>query len=183
MTLTNAFANHVTTAPIVGGIAYGGSGCPAGSARMEFSQGSDRSSLNFRFDDYSVSTNGRQIDRASCALTIPIQIPRGYALLLPQISLDGVARIENGDQAKLNAEVFVAGSQGSLQTRTLNSANDGVFSFVANADVRQRTACGESINLRMNTSVMLQGNYNSGSYVNVNKMKLRIPLKMVACNQ
>jgi hypothetical protein len=118
--------------------------------------------------------------RASCNIAIPVQVPSGYALILPQISLAGVTRLQRGDNAKLNAEVFLAGARGSVQSRVLDSSNNGIFTFVVNKN-RQQTPCGQSVNLRVNTSVFLKGNYNSGSYVDVNKMKLHIPLTLVAC--
>lgn len=170
------------SSPIIGDIGYGGSGCPAGSARLEVGQGLQKDVLSFNFDNYTVATDGREMARASCALTIPIQIPEGYALVLPQISLDGFAKLQVDEEGKLNAEVFWAGAQGNTQTHLLNGNNDGAFSFVVANPSLDQTPCGAAINLRVNTSVFLSGHYNSGSFINVDKMKLKLPLNLVACS-
>jgi hypothetical protein len=170
-----------TVSPIIGDIGYGGSGCPVGTARLEIGHGMQRDILSFIFDNYSVATEGRTMARASCSLTIPIQVPEGYALVLPQISLDGFAKMQVDEEGKLNAEVFWAGAQGDLQTHLLNGNNDGDFSFVVANPSLEQTPCGASVNLRVNTSVLLTGHYNSGSFISVDKMKMKLPLNLVAC--
>jgi hypothetical protein len=171
-----------TASPIIGDIGYGGSGCPAGTARLEIGQGVQRDLLSFVFDNYSVSTDGREMARAACSLTIPIQIPEGYALVLPQISLNGFSNLQVDEEGKINAELFWAGAQGSLQTQLLNGNNDGDFNFEVVNPLLDKTPCGASINLRLNTSILINGHFNSGSIINVDTMKIKLPLNLVACS-
>jgi hypothetical protein len=181
LTLSQAFANHFSTGPKIGSIAYAGTGCPAGTARIDIQPGRARNQITFLFDSYSVTTDGRAVARQSCNLAIPVEVPKGYALLLPQVSLKGKSHIQVGDKAKLNAEVFLAGGRNSLATVELDDANDGYFSFAANGSNPTQAPCGASVNLRVNTSVSLIGNYNTGSYVNIDKLKFHLPFRLVAC--
>jgi hypothetical protein len=172
----------ITTTPIIGEIGYGGSGCPVGTARLEIGQDTDETSFQFVFDNYSVSTDGRQIARAACSLTIPIQVPKGYALVLPDVRLNGYSDLQVDEEGKLNTEVFWAGGQGNLNTELINGNNDGAFSVPVTNTFLDQTPCGASVNLRVNTSVLINGHFNSGSFIQINRLNMKLPLDIVACN-
>jgi hypothetical protein len=178
-----SFANHTQPVASLGQIAYGGSGCKDGSIRLEAGRGRDHGNLILQMSDYFVSTDGRQIARAACSLTIPIQVPEGFALVMPPMLLKGYAKLRGGDQAKLNTEIFVAGQRGEKQITEIESSNDGSFVAIATNGNSFTAPCGSDVNLRLNTSVLLNGQYNSGSYVQVDKLKIPFPLKLVACSK
>lgn len=172
----------ITTSPIIGEIGYGGSGCPIGTAHLEIDENSEESSLQFVFDNYSVSTDGRQIARAACSLTIPIQVPQGYSLVLPDVRLSGYSDLQVDEEGKVNTEVFWAGAQGTPQTELLNGNNDGHFSFPVTNTFAEKTPCGASVNLRVNSSILINGHYNSGSFIQINRLNMKLPLDIVACD-
>lgn len=181
--LASALANHVKPVAGIGQIAYAGTGCKEGSVRLDIGSGRERGNLVFHFDNYSVSTDGREMARASCNLAIPINVPTGYALVMPPMALKGYARIQTGDRAKINTEIFVAGARGDRQITELDSSNDGVITAIATSGDSFVGPCGAGVNLRLNSSVFLNGNYNSGSYVNIDKLRIPFPLKLVSCSR
>jgi hypothetical protein len=68
-----------------------------------------------------------------------------------------------------------------MQTRLLNGNNDGDFSFELANPKLSKTPCGANINLRVNTSIMVNGHFNSGSFISMDRMKMVLPLNLVAC--
>lgn len=183
LSLASALANHVKPVASIGQIAYAGTGCKDGSVRLDIGAGRERGSLVFLFDDYAVSTNGREIARATCSLAIPIDVPAGYALVMPPMALKGYARVRNGDRAKINTEIFVAGARGEKQVTELDESNDGSLNVIATSGDSFVGPCGSGVNLRLNSSILLNGNYNSGSYVHIDKLRIPFPLKLISCSR
>lgn len=145
----------------LGDPAYGGTGCPVGSAMATVSP--DQQSLSILFDNYVSEagyTTGRQIDRKSCNVTIPVTVPQGYSVAVFQVDYRGFNALPAGAQSRFNAEYFWAGSRGPIASRNfmgpLNS--DYTFSNALAATSLVWAPCGASVNLRINTSLMVNTN-------------------------
>ncbi|MFZ4405356.1 MAG: DUF4360 domain-containing protein [Pseudobdellovibrionaceae bacterium] len=144
--------------------AYGGNGCPAGSASATISP--DSTALSILFDQYIAeagNTTGRRVDRKSCNIAIPVHVPQGYSVAVFQVDYRGfnlVAR--NGGFTRLNAEYFWAGTRGPTFSRTFYGPQNQDYTF-NNGLVAQTlvwTPCGADVNLRVNSSIMAQSNSN-----------------------
>jgi hypothetical protein len=142
--------------------AYGGTGCPAGSASVTISP--DSTALSILFDSYIAeagNTTGRRVDRKSCNIAIPVNVPNGYSVAVFQVDYRGFNSVPgNGAYTRMNAEYFWAGSQGPTFARTWQGPSNSDFTFsnglIATALVW--TPCGASVNLRVNSSAMAQSN-------------------------
>ncbi|MFN7454159.1 MAG: DUF4360 domain-containing protein [Pseudobdellovibrionaceae bacterium] len=143
--------------------AYGGSGCPAGSAAVTVSP--DEQAISVLFDQYTVEagrTTGRRLDRKNCNLTIPVQVPQGYSVSVFQVDYRGYLAVPRGGMARFDAEYFWAGSRGPRLSRQFNGPTNDLFTLTDELLARTLvwTRCGESVNLRVNTSILVQANSN-----------------------
>jgi hypothetical protein len=141
----------------VGMPAYGGNGCPSGSASATLSP--DSKALSILFDSYQAEAGGvtaRRIDRKSCNLAIPVHVPQGYSIAVFQVDYRGFTAIPSGGRAQFNVEYFFAGSQGPRQVKTFNgpSSSDYELHDQLGAAALVWTPCGADTNLRVNSSMM-----------------------------
>ena len=154
---TQAMADDIQ----LGQPAYGGSGCPAGSASAVLSP--DQKSLSILFDQYITEAggmSGRRLDRKSCNLAIPVRVPQGYSISVFQVDYRGYAAIPAGGRGQFNVEYFFAGSQGPRQTKTFNGPTNRQYDLSdrLTAEALVWTPCGADTNLRINTGLMVQTN-------------------------
>lgn len=145
----------------LGTAAYGGTGCPGGSASVTVSP--DQSALSILFDSYvaeSGGSTGKMIDRKSCNISVPVQVPQGYSVAIFQVDYRGYGAVPYGAQAKFDAEYFWAGARGPKISRVLAGPYNDNYTLtdqiIASSTVW--TPCGASVNLRLNTSMMAQTN-------------------------
>lgn len=139
--------------------AYGGTGCPAGSASVTLSP--DNTALSILFDSYVAEAgNGRRVDRKSCNISVPVHVPQGYSVSVFQVDYRGFNSVPRGGQARFDAEYFWAGARGPRISRTFVGPYNDVYTvsdgLIASAMVW--SPCGASVNLRVNTSMMAQTN-------------------------
>lgn len=138
---------------------YGGTGCPAGSASVTLSP--DQTSLSILFDSYVAEAgNGRRVDRKSCNISVPVNVPQGYSVAVFQVDYRGFNSVPRGAQTRLDAEYFWAGARGPRVSRTFVGPVNDIYTvsdgLIASALVW--TPCGASVNLRVNSSMMAQTN-------------------------
>jgi hypothetical protein len=142
--------------------AYGGSGCPGGSASVTLSP--DQSALSILFDSFLAeagSTTGRTVDRKSCNISIPVRVPNGYSVAIFQVDYRGFNLIPAaGAYTRLDTEYFWAGSRGPHFAKVYSGpmADNYTQSDGLVAQTLVWTPCGASVNLRVNSSIMAQTN-------------------------
>ena len=141
--------------------AYGGTGCPAGTASVSVSPAQD--AVSILFDQYVAEagrTTGRRIDRKSCNVTVPVRVPQGYSVAILTVDYRGYNAIPQGGYSRFDAEYFWAGSQGPRISRIFNGPTNDIYSITDQliATTLVWTPCGASVNLRINSSMMAQAN-------------------------
>lgn len=139
--------------------AYGGTGCPAGSASVTVSP--DASSLSILFDNYVAEAgSGRSMDRKSCNISVPVSVPNGYSVAVIQVDYRGFNFVPRGGMSRFDAEYFWAGARGPRISRTfMGPVNDSyTISDGLIASTMVWTPCGADVNLRVNTSMMAKSN-------------------------
>ncbi len=139
---------------------YGGTGCPAGTASVTLSP--DETELSVLFDNYMAeagSTTGRRIDRKSCNLAIPVQVPQGYSVGIFKVDYRGYDAIPRGGSGRFDTEYFWAGSRGPRISKVFNPGQ-GNFTLTHEllATTMVWSACGDSVNFRINSSALAQSN-------------------------
>lgn len=140
---------------------YGGTGCPGGSASVSVSP--DNSAISILFDQFITeagNTTGRRLDRKSCNLSVPVQVPNGYSVAVFQVDYRGYNAVPRGGYNRFESEYFWAGARGPKITRQFNGPiND---SYTLTDDLVARTVvwtpCGASVNLRVNASMLSMSN-------------------------
>ncbi len=171
ITLSAGFVSATTDAPRLGIPGYGGNGCPAGSASVTLSP--DYTALSILFDSYiaeSGGNTGKTLDRKSCNIAVPVYVPQGYSVSLFKIDYRGFASIPQGGRGLFRAEYFWAGIRGPDFVINRTQPYDGNFilsdELIASAVVWSR--CGQSINLRINTSAEITTNrYNDQALLTI----------------
>lgn len=140
---------------------YGGNGCPAGTASVMVSPSGQE--LSILFDQFIAESGrdvGRNFDRKSCNLTVPVHVPNGYSVGIFQVDYRGFNRLPWGARARFDAEYFWAGSRGPRVTRHFQGPLNQDF-FVRD-ELAAKTVvwapCGQSVNLRVNASISNETN-------------------------
>jgi hypothetical protein len=90
--------------------AYGGTGCPSGSASVSLTD--DQSILSVLFDSFVVeapSMTGARFDRKSCNLRIPVSVGPGYQVALIAFDYRGFAAIPHGGRGQFEARYAYVG--------------------------------------------------------------------------
>lgn len=142
--------------------AYGGTGCPAGTASVTVSPSQD--AISILFDNFVAEAGhtGRRIDRKACAVTIPVHVPQGYSVSVFQTDYRGFNLVPRQGRTQLDTEYFWAGIRGPKFSRSYNGpqADNYTQSNGVIASALVWSDCGASVNLRVNSSIMAMSNNN-----------------------
>jgi hypothetical protein len=139
---------------------YGGNGCPAGSASVTLAP--DYKSLSIIFDQFVAEAgpaSGRTIDRKSCNIAIPVNIPQGFSVSIIAIDYRGFVSLPDSfASAQFKAEYFLAGQRGPTFTKPFFGPQDTDYLFTNKLGVQAVvwSACGAQVNLRVNASMMVK---------------------------
>jgi hypothetical protein len=139
--------------------AYGGNGCPAGTASASVSP--DAKSLSIIFDQFMVeagAATGRTLDRKSCNIAIPVHVPSGFSISLVAVDYRGFVSLPRGAMARLSAEYFFAGSMGPRFAQDFHGVRDQDYLFTNNLGISAQvwSPCGADVNLRVNAAMMVR---------------------------
>ncbi len=136
---------------------YGGNGCPAGSASVTLSP--DAKSLSIIFDSFLAQAGGRKtIDRKSCNLAIPVHVPQGFSVSIIDVDYRGFVSLPRGSFARVQSEYFFAGQTGPILKKTFFGGLERDFLLSAKLGISSIvwSKCGQDVNLRVNTSLLLR---------------------------
>lgn len=141
---------------------YGGNGCPAGSASVSLT--ADGKTMSVLFDQFKAeagNTTGRRIDRSSCNLRVPINVPQGYSVALIGIDYRGFNAVpSNGAYTEFNAEYFYAGSRGPRFSRRFQGPQSSEY-LINNQLVATNlvwSPCGSQVIFGINASATAMAN-------------------------
>ncbi len=157
----------------VGTPAYGGSGCPAGSASVVMTP--DSSALSLLFDSYVVDagrSTGRSMNRKTCNIAIPVHVPQGYTVAIFKIDYRGFNQLPYGGYSTFNVEYFFAGSRGPAYTKRFVGPleNDYVLTNTLQAGAVTWAPCGQDVILRTNTSMVVNTPIHTDALSTVDSM-------------
>lgn len=136
--------------------AYGGTGCPAGSASATLTP--DGSVLSVLFDQFTAeagNTTARRIDRKNCSLRIPVNVANGYQVALLAFDYRGFVAVPNGGSAVLDASYAYIGQPFPVRfSKTFSGGSNKNYS-VTNELVSTTltwSPCGKQVMLEANVS-------------------------------
>lgn len=140
--------------------AYGGTGCPGGSASVALSP--DQKAISILFDSYVAEAGGATMfDRKNCNIAVPIHVPQGFSVSVMAIDYRGFVGLPAGARSQLAVNYFLAGAGygintqksfvGPISTDYLKSDNLGIEALVW-------TPCGANTILRANTTLLVTSN-------------------------
>ena len=154
---TGALAADPLPKAIFGEPGYGGSGCPDGTANVI--RGFSNQAAVYVLDSYKVGDNGRAVDRKTCGIAIPVDVPDGVSVAVRSIAIRGSAELPDGLDATVSIEAFTASTEGEINEIALEGAmNSAYLRFLTIPDDKlQWSECGADINLRANTSLRTRG--------------------------
>ena len=102
---------------------------------------------------------GKTIDRKSCNIAIPINIPQGFSVSVISVDYRGFVSLPSRrSTARLSAEYFFAGQRGPVFGKTFMGSQDTDYTFSNDISVVASiwSQCGASPTLRVNTSMLLK---------------------------
>ncbi len=157
--LTFTFAASAQDSIQLGFPAYGGNGCPNGSASATLSP--DGRSLSVIFDQFVTEAgpaSGRTLDRKSCNIAVPVHVPNGFSVSILAVDYRGFVALPAGATARLQAEYFFAGAQGPRFAQDFRGRVDQDYTFNNTLGVQAMvwSPCGADVNLRVNASMMVR---------------------------
>jgi hypothetical protein len=157
LSVTSAEAEDPLPAVSFGEPGYGGSGCPDGTALIV--RGFSNRAAAFVLHAYTVGDNGRAVDRQTCGIAIPVDVPDGVSVAVRNVGFRGGVQLADGQEAALSVEAFSAGESGEINEIKLTGPSDtGYLRFVTVPhDKLDWSECGADINLRVNTSLRTRG--------------------------
>lgn len=156
---------------------YGGNGCPVGSASVTLSP--DQKSLSILFDQYMAEAggpNGRQVDRKTCNISIPVHVPQGLSVSIFTVDYRGFNSLPSGGRSLFSTEYFFAGVRGPKFQKTFQGPMEQDYTLTSSlVGVGQVwSACGEDVNLRVNTSMTAYTNrYKDDALSTVDSVDLK----------
>jgi Domain of unknown function (DUF4360) len=134
------------------GVSYRGSGCPQGSASVDINP--DGQKLSILFGEFKTFGNREPEERRKdCNLTIPVKVPAGLQISIYTANYRG--SVDENTTGKLRVEYFFAGESGIIFEDLLKGEIDYDVPHELNAAVW--SACGESVNMRVNASMRAKG--------------------------
>jgi hypothetical protein len=157
LSATAAGAQDPLPPVVFGDPGYGGSGCPDATGKVVL--GSSKQAAAYVFDAYAIGDNGRAVDRKTCAIAIPVDVPDGVSVAVRTVGFRGASKLPEGLDATIAVEAFTAGESGEVNETKLEGPTDsGYLRFVTIPDEQlQWSDCGADINLRVNTSLRSRG--------------------------
>jgi hypothetical protein len=146
----------------LGNPAYGGNGCPQGTASAVLSP--DLKTLTVLFDEFQVEAGrqvGKTLSRKNCNLAIPVHIPQGLSVSILDIDYRGFVDVPSGARATLTADYFFAGAQlGRSVNKNFLGPQSTDYSvrheLMAGAIVWSN--CGDDVILRSNVAMTARTN-------------------------
>lgn len=142
--------------------AYGGTGCPAGSASATLTD--DGSVLSILFDQFVVeagNTTGRRIDRKNCSLRIPVNVGQGYQVALLAFDYRGFVAVPWGGQAVFDASYAYIGQPTPVRfSKSFGGGSNQNYS-VKNELISTTVTwspCGRQVMLEANASMRVMSN-------------------------
>ena len=158
----------------IGEIDHGGNGCPSGSSPVLKSPKFDQK-IVFKPLQYRLETgkNKKRIARKSCQLSIPIKVPRDISISFDQLNFKGNLDLEKGSSLRFSAEYFIAGKKGPQIKTTFKETKIKSFQISPKENTPPFwSACGESVNLRINTSLFLRSKGTSAGTAALESIQL-----------
>ena len=137
--------------------AYGGPGCPAGTASASVTGGGTQ--LTVKFSQYQVAaggSSGKSFDRKACSLSIPVTVPAGYSVAVVAVDFAGYTNLSSGTSATFKLEEFLPGGTGPVFSSDIKGPKKGKFTATSQAAATIWSACGTSVTMRTNTSLIVK---------------------------
>jgi hypothetical protein len=155
---------------------FGGNGCPAGSASAALSP--DKKSLSILFDSFVVNaggSSGKQMDRKSCNIAIPVHVPAGISVSIFKIDYRGFNNLPYGAYSRFGVEYFFAGTRGPAFNQVFTGALSD--NYLLNSDLLGTAVtwspCGQDVLLRANANMMVQTRNNQEAMSTVDSMDVK----------
>ncbi|KAK6535175.1 hypothetical protein TWF694_001648 [Orbilia ellipsospora] len=142
----------------ISNIAYGGTGCPQGSAVVELS--SDSSSFSIGFNDFTATLSSILDSRKFCQVNLALSAPSGWQYTVIAANFTGFALLGSNAQACHTSSVYFSGSTDeSSFTATLNGPAAYIYNIAAAniVDNNVWSACGSNAGLNIKSVVTLSG--------------------------
>lgn len=162
-------------------IAVAGTGCPQSQMGTLADFDTERNILEVSMRKFTLTAvKGAKLDRKTCAIAIPVQLPRGKRLVISQLDFGGKVSLVPGAVATAKVESFVASSSRPTQSKEVRAAADPIQGrILLRTNDNLKSPCGANAVIRVNTDTTLQNNSMKPSTVEMDRIALY--LKVESC--
>jgi hypothetical protein len=132
--------------------AIAGSGCPSGSS--DFAITPDGSTLSILFDSYIAEPGNK-----SCNIAVPVHVPNGFQVSTMTADFRGFVE----GNAELRRSYFFAGDRTRPKKTRLYSREGDDYTVHDDLMTMSESwaACGEDVNMRINSRIRTRGRHSS----------------------
>lgn len=161
----------------VGELSISGTGCRLPENAEKATVVYDNGVIQIPTPMFAKKTAGEPLKRVSCNFVLPLEVAANEKLIVSQLMAPGFVNLGPGTRAQINLEIFKSGGRGE-QLIFKEQAEDGRLRkpiFFEKEGVLFEGACGESINLRGNSSLMLtEGMKRSTASLDLVQLQLEV---------
>ena len=140
----------------LGQVELGGNGCLESTASLN----EEGTGVLLDFNNFNVQAGGlyTHLERKSCNLAVPLDVPAGYQVALVPGEMTGSADIKSKTTLKVSLSTFIAGNKGTTNKLTIDDSTLESFSLGGTQGLKmiEFSKCEESIILRVNMSLFLK---------------------------
>lgn len=137
-------------------LTWAGSGCTASDEPLDVYYGENSGRLLVFLPNLAAGEAGTRLERKTCSLALPVQLPPGKRLKLGAPAIFGLTDLRPGSKITAQSEVFLAGSTGPKVVKELESTDARVNRyFYERAEETLTSGCGTAEIIRANLSLVL----------------------------
>ncbi len=142
-----------------------GNGCPEGSYSVVLTP--DGGTLTVLFSAFVIEAGdeaGRNTDRKTCRLHVPLNLPPETSVGVYKVDYRGFAALAQQQQFELSVVYGLNGGRDHSYRRQLRGEHDGDFTFsqTIGAGLMRRVGCGQQAALDVEASISLNANGRPG---------------------
>lgn len=143
-------------------------GCPAGSYSVIMSP--DGTTVSILFDQFSVesgSNSVRGMQRKSCRISSPLNLPADYSIGVYKVDYRGFAKLVARQESELDVQYFLGpndNEHGRVFKRKIKGPHESDYFFTENIGAGQmkRVGCGTTAMLNVSIKLSLDGDLRAG---------------------
>lgn len=156
-----------------------GSACDQSTAKIQVNGQQTR--VKVSMSKYRVASSGKPIQRGTCNLALPVEVPAGKQLVISKIRVAEAFSLGSHTKSSISVAAFFPGQVGEVLSQSLGNPSGARGRLVLSKRVNVVSECGQSTIVRFNSSITLMSHEQSSSADHAEISSVELSLKLVDC--